>query len=78
MERAIEMKIRTIVKFGILWLGVGSLALGACGVRGEPETPPPLWGGANPERQGDDLPDNPSPDRDRVDEYDDQDTAPDT
>ncbi|VAV88043.1 hypothetical protein MNBD_ALPHA06-9 [hydrothermal vent metagenome] len=58
------MTTKITTRFAIL-LGICALALAGCGVRGTPQTPPPLWGGDNPDRQGDDLPDNPSPDIDR-------------
>lgn len=47
------MKIKTPA---LLVLACG--LLGACGIRGDLETPAPLWGKANPDVKADTLPDD--------------------
>jgi len=61
------IKPNTPTRTSLLLIGFATLILSACGVRGAPEIPPPLWGEASEERKGDTLPQNPTSD----DEFDD-------
>jgi predicted small lipoprotein YifL len=61
MENKMDRDMKSItIKSSLLVLC--ALTLAACGVRGTPNVPPPMWGEANEGQSGDTLPANPAPD----------------
>lgn len=54
-------KARLDLKTGAVILAC-AFGLSACGVRGEPEIPPPMWGGSAPEQKPAQMPSEPNED----------------